>query len=344
MKTKEHSLAIRDLVIQQWEDKESGRISERKIAASLKIPKSTVHDIIFKYKKTKSIENIKGRGRKPLFNHRQRKSIIRKCVATPRLSAPKLAAEVKYEMGISTSDQTIRNILHQSGLKSAYAKKKPFISKANQKKRLDFARRHINKDSEFWNSIIWSDESRFRVFGCDGRIKVWRKSGESLKMKNLNPTVKHGGGGIMVWGCMAYKGVGNLEIIDGIMNQFYYQNILTRNLKESAKKLGLGRRYTFQQDNDPKHKSKSTLEYLAKNKINVLDWPPQSPDLNPIEHLWDNIDRQLRTFHISNKIQLEGRIKEVWGRLHPDITKTLVNSMQRRLLAVISARGGPTTY
>ena len=175
MKTKEHSIDIRDLVIQHWEDKESGIISERKIAEWVQIPKSTVHDIISKYKKTKLIKNIKGRGRKQTFTDRQKKSIIGKVIANPRLSAPKIADEIKNDIGITTSHQTIRNILHHASFKSAYAKKKPFISKKNQKKRLQFARSHINKDSSFWNSIIWSDESRFRVFGCDGRMKVWRK-------------------------------------------------------------------------------------------------------------------------------------------------------------------------
>jgi len=290
------------------------------------------------------IKNIEGRGRKQVFSDRQKRSIIRKVVSNPRISAPKIAAEVNNEIGITTSNQTIRNILHEANFKSAYAKKKPFISKKNQKKRLQFARSYKDKDSSFWNSIIWSDESRFRVFGCDGRIKVWRKPGESIKMKNLNPTVKHGDGGIMVWGCMSSKGTGNLEIIEGIMNQFHYQDILTRNLHESAKKLGLKRRFIFQQDNDPKHKSKSTMQYLAKNKITVLDWPPQSPDINPIEHLWDHVGREIRKYNISNKTQLADRIIEAWGTVSPEITKSLVDSMQRRLLAVIAGNGGPTRY
>ncbi|GFT96945.1 transposable element Tc1 transposase [Trichonephila clavipes] len=100
--------------------------------------------------------------------------------------------------------------------------------------------------------IFW-DESKFNIHESDGHQKVCRKANAALEPKNTRGTVKHSGGSIMVWGCMAATGVGNLVIIDGIMNQYSYLNILNNNLSQSASKLGLNGSFTFQQDNDPKH-------------------------------------------------------------------------------------------
>ncbi len=88
---------------------------------------------------------------------------------------------------------------------------------------------------------------------------------------------------MMVWGCFAASGPGRLAIIDGTMNSALYQKILKENLRLSVCDLKLEHTWVMQQDNDPKHTSKSTSEWLKKNKIKVLEWPNQSPDLNPIE-------------------------------------------------------------
>lgn len=119
---------------------------------------------------------------------------------------------------------------------------------------------------------------------------------------------------------------------------------LQRNIKSSASKLGLRRQFIFQDDNDPKHKAKLVQEFLKNMKINRLEWPAQSPDLNRIEHLWDVVEREIRKFPISNKNQLKTRITEAWGIISENVTNNLVDSMPRRCQAVIAAKGGPTKY
>lgn len=87
----------------------------------------------------------------------------------------------------------------------------------------------------------------------------------------------------MVLGCFSSSGAGNFEFVDEIMNQYSYQDIMARNVKQSALKLGLKRRYIFQKGKDSKHTAKST-HFFKKSGIRVLERPPQTPDLNPIEH------------------------------------------------------------
>lgn len=118
----------------------------------------------------------------------------------------------------------------------------------------------------------------------------------------------------MVWGCMAASGVGNLVFIEETMNKEGYLNILKENLAPSVEKLKLSRVWTFQQDNDSKHTSRLVKEWLLYRTPKQLPHPPQSPDLNPIEHLWEHLDRQIRKREITNKAQLKQVLSEEWAK------------------------------
>ena len=196
----------------------------------------------------------------------------------------------------------------------------------------------------FWQKVLFSDESKFNIFGSDGRTMVWRKPNQEYNIKNLNPTVKHGGGSVMLWGCMAANGVGNLQFIESTMNRFKYLDILKENLKNSADKLELGADYVFQHDNDPKHTANIVKEWLLHNVPKQLRPPPQSPDLNPIEHLWELLERRIRKHQIKTKSDLKERLEEEWSKITIHDTSNLVKSMHRRLQDVIAAKGYPTKY
>ncbi|GFU44533.1 transposable element Tc1 transposase [Trichonephila clavipes] len=179
-------------------------------------------------------------------------------------------------------------------------------SHLNQQKRLDFASAHVDKDFDYWKTVVFTDESKFKVFGSDGRGKVWRKKNTAMSPENLTPTVKHGGGSMMVLGTMAKQ-------LD--------------NLHPSVQKLGLGSNFVFQQNNDPKHTAEIVKEWLLYCMPKQLHSPPQSPDLNPIEHLWEEVDRRVWQQAITSKETLRKAVEHAWAQISPETKKNLVMSM-----------------
>ena len=148
--------------------------------------------------------------------------------------------------------RTIRNRMHEIGYKGYIAREKPLVKKSNRYKCVLWARKHLSRPKEFCTTILWSDESKFNIFGLDGRQTVWRQKHEAMKRECLKVTVKHSGGSIMVWGCMSANGLGNLVRIEDNMYEEQYEKILDENIKQSAKKLKM-RSFIFQQDIDSKH-------------------------------------------------------------------------------------------
>ncbi len=158
---------------------------------------------------------------------------------------------------------------------------------------------------------------------------VWDDQNLSYHLSNKVPTVKHGGGSIMLWFFFSAAGTGRLVAIEGKMNAAKYRDILDENLLQSTQDLRLGRRFTFQQDNDPKRTAKITKEWLHNNSVTVLEWPSQIPDLNPIEHLWRDLKMAVHQRLPSNLTELERICKEEWQRIPKSGVKNLLHLSQK---------------
>jgi DDE superfamily endonuclease len=185
------------------------------------------------------------------------------------------------------------------------------------------------------------------LFGSDGRKYCWRKAGQALMDVHVTPTVKYGGGSIMVWGCMTSQGIGNLCRIDGRLNAELYCKILDEDLKATISWYGLNSKdVIFQHDNDPKHTAKLTQNWLKNQKIHILDWPAQSPDMNPIEHLWDEVDRRLRKLssYATSQSDLGDKIQDIWHGIEVEVCVKLIKTMPERINDVIKAKGGYTRW
>jgi transposase len=245
------------------------------------------------------------------------------------------------------SAHTVQRSLKSAGMKAVVKKKKPLLSKRHMKERLDFALAHQYWTLDDWRRVIWSDETKINCLGSDGRKWAWKKTGEGLNERLVQGTVKFGGGSVMVWGCFMWEGVGYATRIEGRMDGELYRSILDEDLQNSIRYYQLDpAKIIFQQDNDPKHTCKKAKEWFENNGMTVLPWPAQSPDLNPIEHLWDYLKRKLGQYATapSGILELWERIEKEWEDIPASECQKLIESMPRRIEAVIKAKGGYTKY
>ncbi len=234
----------------------------KKISKALLISQNTVAKVVQTFKKygTATIsQRCPGRPRK--LTPRQERLLMRRVEENRHASSLQLFKEVESQTWVTISRNTIWRTLQRNGMHGCRPWKKPLL-KPRKKARLEFARAHADKDEDYWDSILWSDETKINVFGTDGFKTVWRRKGEEYKEKCMVPTVKHGGDSVLMWGCMNAAGVGELHFIDGIMNSQMYCSILKEKMLPSLRVLG--RRALFQHDNDPKHTSKALLDFWRR--------------------------------------------------------------------------------
>jgi transposase len=247
--------------------------SNREIAKKIKRSANVVNN----YLKLGKKYGLKGcRGRKSSVRPTLKKRIIH--LACQEL---KSSTQIKDELQLSQSTRTIQRILRKSPT-VIYKKfeSKPALTEAQKEKRLSFAKKSI-QDRVDWSEIIWSDENRFNLDGPDGIRYYWhdiRHEPKYLSRRNF------GGGTLMIWGAFVGTKLFDLVIVDTTMNSTKYTEMLNKSLRPFIK-----RGWTFMQDGASIHRSKETQEWLKNNKIPVLEWPANSPDLNPIE-LVGNVD------------------------------------------------------
>lgn len=303
-------------------------------------PKSTVSRIIAKFESEEGYERTSGSGRPRKTTEADDRAIVRLMRNDRGITSEDILEQLPL-LNVSV-DTIIRRITESGEFRSYWKINKPFISENNRQIRVQWCRDRLHWPIEWWRKVLWSDESPY-VLRYNRKKRVWRRHNERYKPFALKGTVKHDQK-LMVWGCFAAHGVGNLYRVEGIMESEQYKVILREQLLPSAQLLFQGRDYTFQQDNDPKHTSRATRAYMDELGIDPEEWPSQSPDLNPIENLWSYLDWTLRDRQCGNLEELWEALQEGWYALDWEYLTKLADSMPRRLQAVIDNNGYPTKY
>ncbi len=256
----------------------------------------------------------------------------------------------RYNQGIqkTISKCTTHRNLKQMGYSSRRLHRVLLPSAKNRKRRIQFTQAHQNWTIEDWKNVAWSDESRFLLRHSDGRVRIWHKEHESMDPSCIVSMVQAGGGGVMVWGIFSWHTLGNLVPIEHRLNATAYPSIVADHVHPFMTTEYPSSDAYFQQDNAPCHKAQIISDWFLEhdNEFTLLKWPPQSPDLNPIQHLWDVVEREIPIMdvHPTNLQQLRDAIMSIWTKISEECFKHLVESMPRIIKAVLKAKGGPARY
>lgn len=254
--------------------------------------------------------------------------------------------ELEEVRGIAVSERTVRRRLKEYGLSARRPANGPELTRGHRVERLRFAREHRNWGIEEWSKVLFSDESRFCLRSPDGRQRVWRRTGERFAQCNIVPRLSYGGGSIMVWGGIGVEARTELVVVHGnrLNSDRYIRDILEPHVVPFAPFVGDN--FWFMQDNARPHVARIVNDYLDEVGIPRIIWPARSPDLNPIEHVWDMLGRKIRAQipAPANLAALREALVREWENLDQGSIRNLFEGMPRRIEAVIRARGGNTQY
>ncbi|UYV64260.1 hypothetical protein LAZ67_3000095, partial [Cordylochernes scorpioides] len=261
--------------------------------------------------------------------------ILRQAVAAPQATCTAILQHVQDTLDHSISTRTIFRRLVANGLPSCRPLRRLPLTPPNRRQRLEWCRARSTWMTE-WHRVVFSDESRFCLSSDSRHVRVWRRRGERSNPAAIveRPTVRQRG--IMVLGAIAYDSRSPLLPIQGTMTAQRYADDVLR--PATLPYLQGVPNALYQQDNARPHTAR--ISQQALQDVQMLPWPPYSPDLSPIEHVWDIIGRRLHALpQPRSEDELWQMVEREWRAIPQDAIRTLIDSLPRRVAACIAVRG-----
>uniref|UniRef100_A0A3Q2D6V6 Tc1-like transposase DDE domain-containing protein n=1 Tax=Cyprinodon variegatus TaxID=28743 RepID=A0A3Q2D6V6_CYPVA len=287
-------------------------------------------------------------GRKSLVDVRGQMKMGRLIQDDKKATVAEITTRYNQDVQNTISERTARRTLKQMGYSGRRPHRTPILSANNRRLRLQFAQAHRSWSVGEWKNVAWSSETRFQLQRSNGRVKIWHEQEESLDPSPLGTQAQPAAMGLTVWGIFSWHKLGSLVSIDDSLNAADYLRLVADHVLPFMTTVYPSADGCFQQGNAPFHKDEVVSSWFQehKNQFSVLHWPPQSPDLNPIERLWDVIEREIRVMdgQPTNLQQLREAVMSGWSRISEECFRHAVESMPQRIEAVLKANGGPTRY
>ena len=332
-------------------------MSHADISHELHIPHTTISSFLQRLDKHGSMENLPRPGRPRATSISQDQYIVDTAEANTHIPLAELRDITNTEVSIST----IRRRLREEGIRKWKAAKRALLTKEHAEKRFKWAIEHQHWIRQ-WDHVCFSDESAIQKDSDNRQVWIFRHQNKHEKYdpKNVRGKTQAGGVSQMIWGCFARTKLSSIVFIDEIINSDVYIAILHDNLLPFIDELIADGTtdIIFQQDNARPHVSKKTHEFLMnatrEHGFSVMEWPPNSPDMNPIEHLWSHIKLELHHRYPDTKTLpgcpetvkrvLKERLAEVWRDIGREVLDRLIDSMPSRVQALLDAEGWYTEY
>ena len=261
------------------------------IARELGTTQSVISRLWNRYRETGTTSRRRGQGRRRCTTQQQDRYITLTIRRNPILPATQLRRQLQNQLGLPISVRTVRNRLHEFGFTARRAFRGVPLTQRHRVQRLQWARERRNWNAE-WNSILFTDESRFGLHSDSRRIRVWRSRDTPRHRSYVQEVYPFRGGTVMVWGGIALGRRTPLYVCENNMTGMLYARDIIRGLVEPISQA-IGENFIFLDDNAPPHRTLEVQTTLRNLGITHLRLPARSPDLNPIEHAWDMLQRAL---------------------------------------------------
>jgi len=310
----------------------------RDIAQELHCDEHAVTRWVYRWQETRALEDGERSGR-PRCTTDETDAAIEEFADEKKRTVPK---DIRKELQLDCSARTIRRRLDEVGLYGRVGRTEYVFDERDLQRRLSFAEGYANWSVTDWNRVIFSDETHIEVYG---RSRVWvqRPVGAAFDPDYMVERVPHSER-VSLWGCFCARGVGQAEIFVGEFNAPKYVDILQHNLIQTALDFYPREHWWFQQDNAPQHTSHLAQRWFHNHGVDLLDFPPYSPDLNPIENLWSILKARIENRLARTTDEIERVLKEEWEALDKELLVSLAHSMPTRCAAVVANHGHKAPY